>query len=128
MRLIKIMLFCLFCFGCAPANVKKQMHALSACQGNWQYFTVTKPITGKVISYHGGWCRGNSKMASSTVIITSVGDTVRVLELCNNTKFNPNEFVMVTWAQTPARKRAALDPDYDCKVQRTCYGDVTLKK
>lgn len=111
---------------CAPANIGRQMQATYKCQAQWQYFNLDKDLTASVIAYNKGFCHlGNSKVATSAIVITSEGDTIRVLEFCAKSKFNRGDKVSVTKSTTPAiNDRAALNLEFDCKVMKTCYAHL----
>jgi len=97
------------------------------CQTEWQYFRIDKPVPGKVISHLVGSCRYN--IAASTVVVTTTGDTIRVLEFCPNAKLKESDSVLITPVNSlPVSKRSVININFDCKVKRTAYASITKVK
>ena len=119
-----MLLLSCFIVGCATAPVKKQMRVAESCQNRWQYFRISKPVVGRVISHLSGSCR--YKIASSTVLLTSAGDTIRILEFCSKVKVHNHDSVLVMpVTDEPESKRSAINITFDCEVSRTCYGLIS---
>jgi len=97
------------------------------CETEWQYFQIDKPAPGKVISHLAGSCRYN--IAASTIVVTTTGDTIRVLEFCTKAKFKESDSVLITpVSPLPVSKRSVININFDCKVKRTAYASITKVK
>ena len=124
-----ILILCLsatFCFG--QKNSKKFEDLKNKCQGSWQYFTLEETTIGQVLFHEKAYflC-GVIATASLTIIKTSLGDTIRVLELCNtNKEFKKTNFVKVTPNHNPDfGVSIPKDKTFGCLVKKTCYGTVS---
>ena len=124
MRFISALIICLLGMGCASVNVKKQMRAAEVCQKEWQYFTLEQTVKARVLSHQSGLCR--YRIASTTIAITTAGDTIRVVELCGKGKLSQNDSILITpITEAPESKRRVTNIAYDCQITRTCYGTIS---
>lgn len=98
---------------------------LAKCRDKWRYFKLDRQVRGKVLSYAKGLC-GYFMLNSAVVIVTSVHDTIRVLELpCYHKMFARSDSVLIEPVNKPDSAGSILDVDFTCLVKRTCYGHIT---
>ena len=127
MKTTAFVMICFFLTGCASAPIKKQMKAANDCKSDWRFFVLKTPVEGKIVCYNPGWCRGYSKVAASAIVATNEGDTIRVLDFCNSSKFKVSDAVSISPSvYEPENARSALNIDMDCRIKRTCYGNLKM--
>ena len=106
----------------------KLAFANTDCEANWNYFSLTDTLKGRVL-FHAKppFTCGILTTASLTVIKTDKKDTIRVLWLCNNNvDFKKSDIVKIYPAKKP--DFGVLFPNkkskYDCSIKNTCYGTI----
>jgi hypothetical protein len=97
------------------------------CKQSWQYFNSSDTTYG-IVLFHAkaDFLCGGIASASLTVIKTTTGDTIRVLQMCNtNQIFFKSEYVKVSSMQQPTcGVFLPFDKYFDCVVKKTCYGVI----
>lgn len=103
---------------------------------NWKYFDLQDTITIKIISHlpAGVFC-GTAAFASVSLAETSIGDTIRIISLCNMANYakdqvlvvkpgeRPNFFVNLPYTIIENPKTKKLEPiSTDLTILRTTYG------
>jgi len=128
-RLLFSIILTISLFQCMGQNTNARLVTSgNKCTGSWQYFSLQDTTYGEVL-FHAkadALC-GAIATASLTVIKTNLGDTIRVLEMCNVGKdFKKLSRVKIAPFQQPAfGVMLPHDKNYDCLVSKTCYGFIT---
>jgi hypothetical protein len=128
---VGLFLLIIFISACSILSKKKDTPKLIAsdveCQRIWSYFDLNHKITGQIIAYHRAevFCRAIGT-ASSTIMLTSLHDTIRIIELCNMSKeFKKSDSIEVIPADKPSFY-VLISPDESyCYVKKTCYRRMT---
>jgi len=91
------------------------------CKSHRQFFKLKKPITGTVILHEkaGGAC-GYFIFSSCTILKTLVGDTIRVLDLCDYKIFTPGDHVKIDTGKYQDYGIVTTNK-YDCNYQKDNY-------
>lgn len=123
------LLFSAFFISSYGQNIdRKHVPFENTCKDSWEYFPIKDSIYGEVLFHLPaiGLC-GAIATASLTIVKTSLGDTIRVLEMCNvNKVFKKNEKVKVAFSEKlPFAVNTPPDDYYYCKIHKTCYGVIT---
>lgn len=102
------------------------MRVAYSCHTKWQLFDLKEDLTGSVIAYNKGFCHlGNSKVATSAIVLTGLGDTIRVLEFCAKAELHKGDKVIINKSTAvPINDRSALNFDFDCTIVKTCYAHL----
>jgi hypothetical protein len=113
------------------------------CRNNWQFFILKKTITGEVVSHAKAGPCGSIAFASITIIRLQTGDTIRVLNYCNDREdYMDKNLVTVKPLKNFKGLKNKYDPSVslsvvalekdgktdlmDCFVKKTCYGSVSF--
>ena len=127
MRYLPLILI-LLCLNIACSMHMENRHwvkRLIKCKSTWVYFKLDHQVRGKILSYSKGIC-GYIQVSSNTIIHTSTGDTIRVLEMpCYGKIFAKSDSVLVTPLSKPDSIGGVGDLKFDCKVKKTCHAEVT---
>jgi hypothetical protein len=130
-RLFTILLFSILVVSCTTRKLtKKETAIVSKCRDDWEYLNLQDTISGEVL-YHekASFLCGILATASSTIIKTTLNDTIRVLWLCNrDINFRKSEIVKIFPAQKPS---FAVSPPvqtnpFDCTIKNTYFGTIEL--
>src|SRR6476660_891798 len=109
------------------AQSEKQWKDFNKCKRTWSYIDIKDSVTGIVLfdKTPGADC-GIFSTASMTLVKTSKGDTVRVLNLCNTTaSFEEGTFVIVQPQKKPGFGIDILPFDpLACIVMPTSFGII----
>ena len=126
-------------------EIIKEANRLLRCTQDWKYSKLKHKVEGKVLFYIQpiGAC-GGSMNASNTIIVTTKGDTIRILQVCdnpldNNGGYEPkdktprleiNDDVSVTPDDMLDNWRGGDIPhDYfSCIIKETYFGDIKKSK
>ena len=100
------------------------------CRDNWQYFSLQGSIKGQIM-FHAKpyFLCGLVATASLTIVRTTTGDTIRIIDLCNSSDtFQRLCFVKVIPEQRPEFSVVipADKSHNDCSIKRTCYAHLLL--
>ena len=120
-----IILLCFLCWGCSSIHFTREQKQANACHQAWQYLKLEKPVKGIVLSQTTGIC-GYFMIPWSTVVRTTTGDTIRVLELGSRFKLAKFDSIVVNITKDSLVKGAIINTEFDCKVKRTCNGLISL--
>lgn len=118
--------------------VKMSFDSLNGFLDKWKYFDLAEKINFKIIvHYVASVDCGTRASASVSIGTTEIGDTIRILELCNTKKvFLKGEIVKVTPEKRPdfqvqpsvryfIEPKGKLKPsNYDYLVVKTTYGKL----
>ena len=127
--MIKIILFfiCILSGTVALSQKKISVSVINPCQKNWKYFASKDTIEGNVIYYETSGDCGYFVTASLTLVVTTIKDTIRVLQFCDNrNNFKYFQKVKVLPCRI-TKKRAGLipiDEKNDCKIKKTYYSKI----
>ncbi|HEY9001615.1 MAG TPA: hypothetical protein VIM89_09695 [Mucilaginibacter sp.] len=95
------------------------------CKSDWQFFKLKKSITGTVILHEKAGPCGLISFSSCTILKTSAGDTIRVLELCDEKKvFAPGDHVKINTVKYKDYGIVTTNK-YECIIKKTTVGVVT---
>lgn len=128
-RLFTILILSFMFINCTNRKLtKKEIATVNKCRASWQYLNLQDTIRGEVL-YHtkASFLCGIFATASSTIIKTTLNDTIRVLWLCNtDINFRTAEFVKISPRQKPS---FSVSPPFsankfDCAVKNTYYGFI----
>lgn len=139
-----LLLFSKTVVGQTGEELIKEANRLLYCQRDWKYLKLKDSVEGKVLFYDQpmGAC-GGSANASNTLIVTNKGDTIRILQLCdnpldNNGGYEPmetiprlklNDYVKVTLDNTLDYWRGGdipYDP-FSCIIKETYFAIVSIQ-
>ena len=101
------------------------------CRSNWQFLTTENKIEGRLIYFLPAADCGYSISASLSIIETTTGDTIRVLNLCDMRRQIPPNTKVQLLPNNEVTKKASiipLDKTGDCFIIKTYYGQLLLNK
>lgn len=118
----------LLSFSCSTQRkIHKMAETFGKCKAKWQYFKLTQPIKGVVISHTKGYC-GYFHVHANTIIIVNKTDTIRIDGPCYTENTVPSDSVLVSPYETDGVTGAIGDLKYDCTIKKTCYGIIAKIK
>jgi hypothetical protein len=134
---------CQVTIGQTDDEITKEANRLTACQQYWEYLSLNKKIEGKILFFMQPLIPcGTMSTASNAVIVTGNGDTIRVLQLCDNVpenipykdsakislRLDLNDHVVVTTAGRPDWRASIIPYDpFSCVIKKTYWGEVKKK-
>ena len=107
-------------------------------KSKWEYYEIRDTIAARVIEHYPAMTLcGVVMVASMSIVVTETGDTIRVIDICNLSFFNPGQAVriapaekMESWCCTPFtlkqnEKTKEFEPVHsDVNILKTTWGRV----
>jgi hypothetical protein len=109
---------------------EQEWNDFNKCKQSWKYFNLKDSLTGHVLFHKKASIEcGIFSSASLTLVKTSKGDTIRVLDLCNTKKdFDIGSFVTVQPQPKPGFGIDVIPFDIKtCIFKQTCFGEISKK-
>jgi hypothetical protein len=122
----------------------KDANRLLNCQKGWKYLSLKSKVEGKILFYMQPLTAcGGISTASNAIILTNKGDTIRVLQLCDDIseygssdtltdkmlRLHLNDYVVVTPEGTINWRAEEIPYDpLSCVVKKTYFGDISKKE
>ena len=125
--------FFLFAFFASGVSQQTPRDTIQKCKSKWTYLKMEKSIIGSIVYYEQPTVLcGTVATASVALVKTDIGDTIRILFLCDTKKdfntppsFKPGERVSVIPGEDPTFRIDIhpLDPEA-CRLLTTYFGTI----
>lgn len=91
---------------------------------SWAFFELKQPLRGRIIAHHKQQAPCDILEQASLSIVAIGTDTIRVLDFCNGSEFNPGDEVKIEYQEAPSSVQIPSSKNLPFKTQKTTWGSI----